>query len=337
MACGRRRPPSKSPARRPPSSPPPRLPLPTRRRIALALALLAAAPLGAQQVADSAFVPAIGAPRWPAGRGPRLVLDEAHHNFHTLAGRYLAFGRLAAADGFRVAAGRAPFTDASLRGVDVLVIANALAARNAGDDWRLPTPSAFTADEIAAVRRFVERGGGLLLVADHMPFAGAAEALGAALGVQFANGFAEDSAATAVPLVFRRGADDRRAALGAHAAILGSGAGAIDAVATFTGSAFRLTAPGVPLLRLPRTTRVWMPVQAWVFGDSVPKLAGPGWLQGAALAVGRGRVVVLGEAAMLSAQRAGAQRAPMGMNHPRAGENALFGARVLRWLGGAGS
>jgi hypothetical protein len=303
----------------------------------LAIAPLGA-PLAAQQVADSAFVPAIGAPRWPAGRGPRLVLDEAHHNFHTLAGRYLAFGRLAAADGFRVAAGRAPFTDASLRDVDVLVIANALAARNADDDWRLPTPSAFTAGEIAAVRRFVERGGGLLLVADHMPFAGAAEALGAALGVQFANGFAEDSAATAVPLLFRRGADgERRAALGAHAAILGSGVGAIDSVATFTGSAFRLTAPGVPLLRLPRTTRVWMPVEAWVFGDSVPKLAGPGWLQGAALAVGRGRVVVLGEAAMLSAQRAGAQRAPMGMNDPRAGQNALFGARALRWLAAGGA
>ena len=44
--------------------------------------------------------------------------------------------------------------------------------------------------------------------------------------------------------------------------------------------------------------------------------------------------MVLGEAAMLSAQRAGAQRAPMGMNDPRAGQNARFGARVLRWLAG---
>jgi hypothetical protein len=40
------------------------------------------------------------------------------------------------------------------------------------------------------VRRFVERGGALLLIADHMPMAGAASDLGLAFGVHFENGFA---------------------------------------------------------------------------------------------------------------------------------------------------
>ncbi|MEO7358762.1 MAG: hypothetical protein ABI120_00435 [Gemmatimonadaceae bacterium] len=147
----------------------------------------------AQQVADSGFVPATGPARWPLGTGPMLALDEAHSNFHTLDGRYLVFGRMASGIGFQVAPLRSAFTDESLRDVKVLVIANALNARNAKNNWALPTPSAFTASEIAAVRRFIERGGGLLLVADHMPFAGAAEDLGRAVGVQFANGYAFES------------------------------------------------------------------------------------------------------------------------------------------------
>jgi hypothetical protein len=87
---------------------------------------------------------------------------------------------------------------------------------------------------------------------------------------------------------------------------------------------------------LPREARLWLPKEAWVFGDTVPNLSGDGWLQAAALNVGRGRVVVLGEAAMLSAQRAGAERAPMGMNEPRAHQNARYGAQLLRWLAGEG-
>ncbi|HEU4630093.1 MAG TPA: hypothetical protein VFS08_10100 [Gemmatimonadaceae bacterium] len=291
------------------------------------LALAAPRPLAAQQVADSAFVPDVGGARWPAGTGPRLVLDEAHGNFHTLAGRYTAFGRLARAVGFRVAPHGAPFTDASLHDVDVLVIANALAPRNAGGNWRLPTPSAFTREEIAAVHRFVERGGGLLLIADHMPFAGAAEALGRVLGVQFANAFALDTAGGGGPLVFRRGQ-------GLTDTALVSGVTPVDSVVTFTGSAFRLLGEGTPLLALPDTLRLWLPTQAWVFGDTVPSLAADGWLQGAARRIGRGRVVVLGEAAMLSAQLSGPQRTPMGMNAPVAAQNARWAARLLRWLAG---
>ena len=302
------------------------------KRASLFAALLAIglAPdvLSAQQVADSLFVPNVGGARWSRDAGPELVLDEAHHNFHTLDGRYLAFGRMAAAVGFKVQANRVPFSDASLRDVKVLVIANALNERNASN-WSLPTPSAFTADEILAVRRFVEQGGGLLLVADHMPFAGAAEDLGRAMGVQFANGYAYESYANdAGSILVHRKREGLASPLG--------GAAPVDSVIAFTGSAFRLLADGMPLMRLPKETRIWMPGTAWVFGDSVPSLRGEGWLQGAALNIGKGRVVVLGEAAMLSAQLAGANRAPMGMNEPRASQNALYASQLLRWLAGDG-
>ena len=45
-------------------------------------------------------------------------------------------------------------------------------------------------------------------------------------------------------------------------------------------------------------------------------------------------VVLLGEAAMLSAQRAGPEAAPMGMNAPGAEQNAQFALNVLHWLAG---
>lgn len=82
-----------------------------------------------------------------------------------------------------------PFTAEALDGVDLLVISNAIAESNL-ESWTLPTPSAFGDDEIDVVEAWVRGGGALLLVADHMPFPGAAEALAARFGVLVGNGFA---------------------------------------------------------------------------------------------------------------------------------------------------
>ena len=61
-----------------------------------------------------------------------------------------------------------------------------------------------------------------------------------------------------------------------------------------------------------------------------------GWLQGAVLILGQGRVAVFGEAAMFSAQIV--PRNPpfrAGFNAPGAEQNKQFILNVLRWLGGA--
>jgi hypothetical protein len=59
---------------------------------------------------------------------------------------------------------------------------------------------------------------------------------------------------------------------------------------------------------------------------------GAGLLQGAVLSHGRGRVAVFGEAAMFSAQLAGPNRNPMGMNAPHARQNPQFLLTVVHWL-----
>ncbi|NIQ57151.1 MAG: hypothetical protein GWN71_28375, partial [Gammaproteobacteria bacterium] len=80
----------------------------------------------------------------------------------------------------------------------LLVISNALDSSNV-NDWRRPIRPAFTEAEIEAVRAWVEDGGALLLIADHMPFPGAAAGLAAAFGVTFNDGFAFDPDRVALP------------------------------------------------------------------------------------------------------------------------------------------
>lgn len=295
-----------------------------RASIFLALALLAS-PAAAQQISDPNADLSVERPAYAQGSGPRVIIDGAHNNFHTVDGRYAPFARLLGNDGFRVAGSDAAFTDDALRDVDILVIANALAAEDV-EEWRTPNPSAFTADEIAAVRRFVERGGSLLLIADHMPMAGAAQDLGAAFGIAFDNGFAKPRANQGgEPDLFTREngglADDPVTA-------------GIRQVRTFTGSAFRAE-HARPLILLNADWEVLMPEVAWQFDDATPRASGDGKLQGALLEVGQGRVAVFGEAAMFTAQLAGPQAVPVGLNAPGAEDNKHFALNVLHWLAGA--
>lgn len=302
-------------------------------RTALGVGLLAAVAGGvpltapAQQVADTTFRPAPSAPAYAAGTGPRVGIDEAHHNFHTFGGRYLPFAELLRRDGYRVTAFGSPFTAEALRSVDVLVVANALAARNE-TDWTLPTPSAFTPEEILAVRAWVAGGGSLLLIADHMPFAGAAADLAAAFGIRWANGFALDGESQA-PMAFRR-ADGTLARHPVREGRLLEER--IDSVYSFVGSALRMPPGGRPVLILRSGVVSLFPQRAWRFSRATPRRSAAGWLQGGTLEVGRGRVAAFGEAAMFSAQTADGR--PMGMNHPLAGQNWRFVLNVLHWLSG---
>lgn len=276
----------------------------------------------AQQAPDTGFAPPIEEPAYQRGRGPRVAIDEAHHNFHTAAGRYGAFAGLLRRDGYRVTGWNRAFTATALRDTDVLVIANALNAGNV-NNWTLPTPSAFTKEEIAAVVEWVRNGGSLLLIADHMPFPGAAMELGKALGVTFRNSYARSSKRRGGPDLFDRSSG----ALREHAITKG-----VDSVATFGGSAFRLDGAGDALLVLDDSFVSWEVKQASRFPEDTPRTPISGWLQGAAFPLGKGRVAVFGEAAMFSAQLAGPEKQPMGMNHPRAEQNPLLLRNLLRWL-----
>src|SRR5262245_9218247 len=125
------------------------------------------------QVADDNFNPAVPNPAFASGSGPLVLLDEGHSNFHTVDGRYSPFVRILRRDGFRVEPARGRFTPQLLAPARILVIANAAVPRKQGDPY-IPSPSAFTQEEVDVVRRWVSSGGSLLLIADHQPWGGEA-------------------------------------------------------------------------------------------------------------------------------------------------------------------
>jgi hypothetical protein len=271
----------------------------------------------AQQVPDTAFHPAISKPAFSPDRGPVLLLDEAHFNFHTSTERYLPFAELLRRDGYVVTPSRRLFTADVLRVASVLVISNALNERNQ-KDWSPPNPSAFGAIEVTAVRDWVAAGGALLLIADHKPFAGAAEDLGRAFGIRFLDGAVIRKGGSG-PIVFRK----LDGTLIDHPITRG-----IDEVATFTGSSFQMDTPGQPLLVLGPET------YSFAQQNDPRPVPVSGRLQGAVLLFGKGKVAVFGEAAMFSAQLAGPNKVPMGMNAPIARQNSQFLLNVTHWLTG---
>jgi hypothetical protein len=284
--------------------------------------------VSAQQVPDLKYKPPLPRPAYEAGKGPRIAIDEAHYNFHTAEGRYKAFAELLRRDGYRVHALRQLFSAESLKRVEILVISNALNKRNARD-WSPPNPSAFTTDEIAAVHRWLEKGGSLFLIADHRPFPGAASDLARAFGVEFSNGYAKAGH-------WKRGSPDTfEYTTGLKESTITGGRSddeKVTKVVTFTGSAFKLPKGATPVLVFgakSESDEMTAPEKGKSRTQKVPI---EGWCQGAVMKVGRGRVAVFGEAAMFSAQLAGAKQRPMGMNAPGAEQNHQLLLNVMHWL-----
>ena len=279
-----------------------------------------------QQRADSAFNPVLRSPAYPIGQGPRVVVDEAHHNFHTIQGRYASFAKLLRLDGYQVSSSTMRFSGESLAGIDVLVIANALHESNQ-NSWVLPTPSAFEPDEIQSVVAWVRKGGRLLLIADHMPFPGAAEALGRELGFRFGNGYARGPKQG----IFRVS----EGLLKQHPILDGRHSGeSISAVRTFTGQAFKAVADVQPLLVFGKGHEMLLPQRAGRFDENTERVDVSGWYHAATRRLGEGRVLVFGEAALFSAQVSGGDKRPMGLNAPGAEQNQQLCLNVMHWLTG---
>jgi hypothetical protein len=219
-------------------------------------------------------------------------------------------------------------SEESLAGVSVLVIANASGAPKPqflGINLPVRTTRhrddpAFTADEIVTVTAWVEQGGSLLLIADHAPFGSAAEAMSAAFGVRMGKGFVEVPGEKSDPLLFS--AEDGR--LGDHPILTGAAPdAAVRRVMTFTGQSLSGPPGATVLLRLPESAVEYLPAGP----EMRPQPAGGA--QAVALTWGKGRVVILGEAAMMTAQVS--QGVPFGMNSP-GNDNRQFALNTMHWL-----
>lgn len=279
----------------------------------------------AQQVADTGFHYKISHPLYTKGSGTAIVLDEAHYNFHTMEDRYAPFANFLQQDGYVVLPGKEKFTPDYLNSIRILVIANALPDTG---DWVLPARSAFTKDEVAAVNNWVQNGGSLFLIADHIPFSGAAADLALSFGFNFINGYAarndddpetfSKSEGTLTNNILTKG---RRSAE------------AIDSITIFTGQGFIPPKNATAITLLDKHYKVYLPSDAAAdINSKTPVIDGHGLVNGAFMNYGKGRIVVFGEAAMFSAQLAGPQQEKIGMNNPAANQNPQFLLNIIHWL-----
>jgi len=281
----------------------------------------------AQQVADPNFDAKVAHPAYTKN-GPKLLFDEAHNNFHTAGGRYKPFADLITNDGYQVTPNKEKFSPQILKGFDILVISNALGAE------RMNMPDAgnpaFTEAECDAVRDWVKAGGALLLIADHAPMGAANQILADRFGVDMSKKFTIDKenydkeSNNPGFIVYTR----ESGRLADHPVTRGrNNAERVNKIITFTGQSLKGPPDSFAFLKLADSA-----VDVLQGVNENPASAA-GRAQGILLPFGKGRVIVLGEAAMLSAQLAGPDRRAFGMNRPGL-DNRQLALNIMHWLSG---
>jgi len=293
-------------------------------------ALLVISPIvrskGYQQAADSGFDAKVERPAFTTSH-PKVLIDEAHKNFHTAEGGYKPFANLITNDGYQVSSNREKFQPGVFKGIDILVISNALGAIIFLPDASKP---AFTEPESDSVRDWVRDGGSLLLIADHAPIGEANEILAKRFEVEMSKLHTFDRTHASLNefgnpgwIVYSR----ENRLLGDHPITQGRNANErINSVTAFTGQSLKGPPGSTAFLRLADTA-------IDVDRKTQKEVSAAGRAQGIAMRFGKGRIVILGEAAMITAQTDGGGKVKFGMN--RAGnDNKQLALNIMHWLSG---
>jgi hypothetical protein len=292
---------------------------------------------GSPQQPDHTFTPKNNTQTFSGVNSPKVLIDEAHNNFHTASGRYSAFQQVLASDGYTVTASKKAFTLDMLKDTDILVVANALDANR--KDWMPPFGDAFKGAEVKAVKQWVTEGGSLLLIADHIPFPKAAESLAKSFGFEFTNGHVDRA-------VFK--IDD--GSLTKHEVtqssknniqfsnmndLSSSDSQYLKQIKTFGGSAFTPPQNAQSILKLGSWAYSRTPEIPFQIKPETPKIPMDGWSQGAVLEFGDGRVAVFAEAMMFTSQVYVPTGEKMGLVSKGAEDNEQFLLNIMHWLSGS--
>lgn len=289
------------------------------------------------QVADPDFDASVRHPAYTDSH-PIVCFDEGHRNFHTGRGGYRPFAKLINNDGYDVRPTKSEFSVYFLESCRVLIVVNAKGANDANDE------SAFSSQEISAVQQWVTQGGSLLLITDHFPFGSAAQGLSHAFAVDMSCGMTVDE-----QIYDRPSADNSQLVfsvanglLGDHPILRGRNEDErTTIVVTFTGQSLSVPNGAVALLKLSDTAMDLTPELKIEKSGSNSRVvvtygnlhSASGRAQAVAEADGKGRVVITGEAGMLTAQIDGKTRRPFGMN-AAGNDNRKFALNIMHWLSG---
>jgi hypothetical protein len=297
--------------------------------------LLRASASGQATQRDPDFNPIVARPAYTDSHShPKVLIDEAHNNADTSRGRYKPFADLIVSDGYEVAPNVKKLSRETLSGKKILIIVNAQPP--AGQLDRSP----FDENELGIVRDWVKMGGGLLLITDQSPYSAAARALSTMFEVDITQGYTIDTAnynkesEDQTELVFTRDSG-----LVEHAITQGREASEqIKKVITFSGTSLKGPPKSVPFLRLADTAKDILPPDRTTSSapdEPLPEhkpVSAAGRAQGIALEFGIGRIVVLADAAMLTAQT-GFRGYRFGMNVTGV-DNKQLGLNIMHWLSG---
>lgn len=287
------------------------------------------APQTGGQMADPDFNARVDKPAYRK-RGPKVLFDEAHNNFHTATGRYKPFADLITNDGYQITSNQQIFTREVLQGCRILVISNALGTARMNDP-NAGNP-AFTDAESDTVREWVRGGGSLLLIADHAPMGAANQVLAKRFDVDMSKRFTVDpensdkESQNPSFIIYTR----ESGRLVDHPITRGRNASErVNKVIAFTGQSLKGPSASIAFMKLADTAMDAMP------GQNNKPVSAAGRAQGIAMKFGKGRVIVLGEAGMLSAQVVGTgpQQMKFGMNRPGI-DNRQLALNIMHWLSG---
>jgi len=293
----------------------------------LLLFFLSNTTLFSQQVADSLYNPKISDKTYQNQEGTVIYIDEEHNNFHTKDGRFSSFTNILELDGYQVKSYNEIFNHDNLKDISILVIANAL-PDSMGNPITIPTESAFTKGEIKSLRKWVENGGSLYLIADHMPFAGAAAELANEFGFEFYDSFVMRSTENGI-IDFNKKKGTLSDCFITNGRNLNE---SINQIRTFTGQGFKIPQNAMSILNLDESQSVFLVDTMWVFNDKVERFPAKNLSQGAIMNLEKGKIAVFGEAAMFTAQLAGSERIKVGMNTKEAEENYQLLLNIIHWL-----
>jgi hypothetical protein len=292
------------------------------------------------QQSDTSYVPRVTRPMW-AGGGPAVAIDDAHWNTYTATRGYGPFSQLLRADNYTVIASGSAASPEVLTNAKVIVIANALGfrgvVRQVGQVARVNldglAADAFSDPEVEALDNWVKNGGSLLLAADPSPAGRAARSLAERFGVRMRDAMvfdpehSEENDPTTV--IFTR----EGKTLAPHPIAGPEGkAGSVERVVTFGGQALEGPVHATQLLMLSGTAYE----RKRPASNADDRVAVPGLAQALAMFHGRGKVVVLGDADVITSRvrEVGAVNDRIGLQW-RNSDNESFARRIVGWLSGA--
>jgi hypothetical protein len=141
---------------------------------------------------DTEFNSNVEEPTYEKGKGPKILLDGAHHNFFIQWDFINPFSDLAKADGYETIVDSLKFTPDYLEHFDIVMIISALPFDFTTKN-EVTNESTFTKEEINNLYDWVNKGGSLLVFSEHAPFDQAINPLLKKFGISSSIGTTIDS------------------------------------------------------------------------------------------------------------------------------------------------